>query len=392
MRSARPPSTIQPEHLARCGVKYRMKLDRRSLLKGMAASMALSACSRVKKPLARPRRILILGGTGFVGPAIVTAALARGHVLTLFNRGKTNPGLFPAVETIVGDRIASLDSLKGRKWDAVIDTWAPGPTLVRRAAELLRHQVDQYVFLSTISVYKLGKDALDERSPVLPLPPGVEIGKPLKIDVTTYGPLKALAEQAAEEAMPGRTTRLRAGLIVGPGDPTDRFLYWPLRLERDGEVLVPGVPSDPMQFIDVRDVAEWMVNAIENQHTGLYNVVGPPEPTIGAVLAKMQSALGGNARLTWVPSAWLEANQAGDWEALPVAVAGDSPTAGFARVSAARALAHGLQLRSPGETAKDTLTWWHSQPRERQTQPRPGLGAAREAELLARWRKSDAGK
>lgn len=369
-----------------------MKTDRRTLLKGLAASIALGACSRMKKAPARPRRILILGGTGFVGPAIVTAAVARGHMLTLFNRGKTNPGLFPGVETILGDRLTSLDSLKGRKWDAVIDTWAPGPTLVRRAAELLRHQVEQYVFLSTISVYKLGRDTLTETSPVLPLPPGVEIGKPLKLDVTTYGPLKALGEQAAEEAMPGRTTRIRAGLIVGPGDPTDRFLYWPLRLLRGGDVLVPGAPTDPMQFIDVRDLAEWIVGAIENQHCGLYNVVGPHEPTIGAVLASMQSGLGSHARLAWVPSAWLEANQAGDWEAFPMTVAADSPTSGFARVSAARALAQGLHFRSPGDTAKDTLAWWHAQPPERQTQPRPGLSEAREAELLALFRKRDAGK
>ena len=371
-----------------------MQIDRRALLKGLAASMALSACSRKKSSPARPRRILILGGTGFVGPAIVTAALARGHILTLFNRGKTNPALFPGVETILGDRVTSLDGLKGRRWDAVIDTWAPGPTLVRRAAELLRNQVKQYVFLSTISVYKLGKDPLDERSPVLPLPPGVEIGKPLKIDLSTYGPLKALAEQAAEEAMPGRTTRIRAGLIVGPGDPTDRFLYWPLRLARGGEVLVPGAPSDPMQFIDVRDLAQWLVSAIEKQHSGLYNVVGPSEPTIGAVLEKMQSGIGRSERLTWVPSAWLEANQAGDWDSFPVAVAADSPTSGFARVSSARALAQGLRFRSPGETAKDTLAWWHTQSKQRQAQPRPGLTQAREAELLARWHKGtvDAGK
>jgi 2'-hydroxyisoflavone reductase len=371
-----------------------MNNDRRALLKGLAASLALSACSRFKSSSARPRRVLILGGTGFVGPAIVTAALARGHVLTLFNRGKTQPGLFPGVETILGDRIVSLDSLRGRKWDAVIDTWGPGPTLVRRAAELLRDQVNQYVFLSTISVYKLGRDSLDESSPVLPLPPGVEVGKPLKIDVSTYGPLKALAEQAAEAAMPGRTTRIRAGLIVGPGDPSDRFLYWPLRLQRGGEVLVPGVASDPMQFIDVRDLAQWIVSTIENQRSGLYNVVGPSEPTIGAVLARMQAGLGSSARLTWVPSAWLAANQAGDWEDFPVAVAADSPTSGFARVSAARALALGLRFRSPGETAKDTLAWWHAQPAERQRQPRPGVGEAREAELLARWHKSqnEAGK
>jgi 2'-hydroxyisoflavone reductase len=310
--------------------------------------------------------------------------------VTLFNRGKTNPGLFPDVETILGDRMTDLDRLKGRDWDAVIDTWAPGPTLVRRAAELLRDRVGQYVFVSTISVYELARAPIDESSPVLPLPPGVEIGKPLKIDGKTYGPLKVLAEQAAETAMPGRATAVRAGVIVGPGDPSDRFVYWPLRLARGGDVLAPGVPTDPMQFIDVRDLDEWIVRVVEDKHVGVYNAVGPDQPTIGAVLASMKTALGSDARLSWVPSAWLEKNEVRYWASFPIAVPAEADDSGFAKVSAKKAIAKGLRFRSPGETAKDALAWYRAQSEERRAEKRPGLTAEREAELLAQWHAASA--
>ncbi len=351
-----------------------------------AASPAPSAGKDAAVTPARPKRILVLGGTGFVGPPLVEIARARGHKITLFNRGKTNPGLFPDVETIVGDRITDLDRLKGRDWDAVVDTWAPGPTLVKRAAELLKDRVGHYLFVSTISVYKLTRNAIDESSPVLPLPPGIEIGKPIKIDETNYGPLKALAEEAATSTMPGRATIVRAGLIVGPGDPSDRFLYWPLRLARGGDVLAPGAPSDPVQFIDVRDLDGWMVTAIEQQHTGVFNAVGPSEPSLGPVLAQMGSALGSNARLEWVPHTWLRKNETVGWEHFPVAVPTDDDEAGFARVSAARAIAKGLRFRPSGETAKDALAWYRAQDEARRAKPRPGIAPDREAALLSRWR------
>src|SRR5262249_45963850 len=157
------------------------------------------------------------------------------------------------------------DLLHGRDWDAVVDTWAPGPTLVKRAAELLRDHVGQYVFLSTISVYKLGRDPIDESSPVLTLPPDVTLASIKKIDETNSGPLKALAEQAAEATMPGRATSIRSGLIAGPGDPTDRFTYWPLRMARGGEMITPGSPDDPLQLIDVRDLGAWIITTIEQR-------------------------------------------------------------------------------------------------------------------------------
>lgn len=380
-----------------------MSLRRRGLLEGVFATAALAACSKGSRPPppapraaapspivdapAAPKRILILGGTGFVGPAIVDAARARGHTVTLFNRARSNPTLFRDVETIVGDRLTSdVERLKGRDWDAVIDTWGPGPTLVRKALEVVRDRVGQCVFVSTISVYELGRDPIDESSPVLPLPPGVEIGKPIQDERKAYGPLKALAEREAEKAMPGRTTAVRSGVIVGPGDPTDRFIYWPLRLARGGTVLAPGAPADPAQFIDVRDLAAWIIHAVEQKIVGVYNTVGPTDPSFGASLASMKGALGSDARFEWVPNEWLDANDAGGWGDFPLAVAANGDTAGFARVSAARAVARGLRFRPPGETARDALAWWRTLPEERRARERPGASEAREAELLARWR------
>jgi 2'-hydroxyisoflavone reductase len=358
-----------------------------------AGALALAGCSTTpsaapppRTAVKAPKRILVLGGTGFVGPPFVAAARANGHTLTLFNRGKTHPGLFPDVETIVGDRLTDLDRLKGRDWDAVLDTWPSSPSLVRHAAELLKDHVGQYVFVSTISVYKPTRGALDESSPVLPLPPGIDITKPVKVDENTYGPLKVAAEQAAESVLPGRATVVRPGLIVGPGDPTDRFTYWPLRLARGGDVLAPGAPSDPMQFIDVRDLGTWILGAIEQRYVGVYNAVGPNEPTIGASLAAMKAALQSDARFEWVPSAWLEKNEASGWDNFPVAIAADTEDSGFARVSSARAIATGLRFRPPGDTARDTLAWYREQSEERRAKKRPGVTAEREAELLAKWR------
>ncbi len=344
-----------------------------------ASSVTTAASPAPDRPA--PKRVLVLGGTGFAGPPIVRAAFARGHTVTLFNRGKTNPHLFPDVETILGDRMTQLDLLRGRQWDAVVDTWAQGPTLVQRAAEMLRDEVHHYVFLSTISVYNFGKSPVDEASPVLHLPAGVEVKDIKKVDETVYGPLKALAERAAEEAMPGRTTSVRSGLIAGPGDKTQRFSYWPLRMSGGGEMIVPGAPSDPMQFIDVRDLGEWMITAVEGAIMGTFNAVGPTQPTIGAILADMKTALASAARLTWVDHAWLAKHDAAGWENFPAAVPPDDEMAGFARVSAARAIAKGLRFRSPGETAKDALAWSN----DAHPGDLPGIKREREAELLALW-------
>jgi 2'-hydroxyisoflavone reductase len=372
-----------------------MDLRRRDLLAAVAAGAALAACGsaqsrEAESPATEPapgraKKILILGGTGFAGPPIVEAARARGHTVTLFNRGKTNPGLFPNVETILGDRITQLDLLKGRDWDAVIDTWAPGPTLVKRAAELLRDHVAHYVFLSTISVYRLGKEPIDESSPVLPLPPGVVLGGPLPRDASTYGPLKALAEQAAETAMPGHATSVRSGVIAGPNDPTDRFAYWPIRMARGGEMIAPGARDDRLPFIDVRDLGAWFVMIVEQGHMGVYNAVGPEDPSLGSVLDAVKGSTGPNVRLTWIDEAFLQQNDAAGWDSFPLAVAKGDDEAGFGRVSAARAIAKGLRFRNPGETARDALAWWRAQPEARRAEKHQGLAPEREAELLQRW-------
>jgi len=346
-----------------------------------SATAAARAPSPAPATIAK-KKILVLGGTGYAGPPIVEAAVRRGHEVTLFNRGKSAPGLFPNVETILGDRVMQLDLLKGRSWDAVVDTWAPGPTLVRRAAELLRDRVDHYVYFSTISVYRLTREPLHEGSPLLTLPPGVDVKDIKAIDEKNYGPLKALAERAAEDAMPGRTTSVRAGLLVGPGDPTDRFLYWPLRARAGGPMIAPGKPEDPMQLVDVRDVGAWIVTAIEARHVGAYNAVGPQEPRIGAILDAVREGAGGDARPAWIPHAFLEKNGAAGWESFPVAIDPDGDESGFARVSCARAIAKGLRFRPLAGTTRDAMTWWAAQTAERRAKERPGITREREAELL----------
>ncbi len=350
------------------------------------ASGHRSSKRRHRPLLASRKRILVLGGTGFAGPPIVETARTRGHTVTMFNRGKTNPGLFPGVETILGDRMTQLDLLKGRDWDAVIDTWAPGPTLVSRAAELLRERVGHYVFLSTISVYVLGRDTIDEGSPVLALPAGLSVKDIHKIEPSMYGPLKALAEQAAEAAMPGRATSVRAGVLAGPSDPTDRFTYWPRRMARGGELIVPGAPDDRLPFLDVRDLGAWFVTVVEEGHFGTYNAVGPADPSLGGVLEAVKAATGPSARFTRIDAAWLETNEAAGWDAFPLAVGKNDDEAGFGHVSAARAIAKGLRFRDPGETARDALAWWRAQSGGASRRAAPGhFGCEREAELLQRW-------
>lgn len=384
-----------------------MRLDRRALLRA-AGGLAVAACTPSSSPSAPSvspapsapvsaaapaarKRVLVLGGTGFAGPPIVREALARGHEVTLFNRGKTRPGLFPQVETILGDRMTQLDRLSGRDWDVVVDTWAPGPTLVRRAAELLRDHVGQYVFLSTISVYKLGKDPIDESSPTLPLPAGFELGKKVaSIPPEAYGPLKALAEQAAETAMPGRSTAIRAGVLTGPEDPTDRFTYWPLRIARGGEMIAPGPRDTRMQFIDVRDLGAWIVTVAEQHHVGVYDVVGPDDPALNSVIQGVQAGAGAGAgaKVTWVDEAWLKARDATGWENFPLVVAESDDESGFGHVSAAKAIAKGLRFRPIADTSRDTLAWWNTQTEERRSKQRPGIDAAREAQLLAQWHET----
>ena len=332
---------------------------------------------------ARPLSILVLGGTGFLGPALVESARARGHAVTLFNRGKTNPGLFPDVEQLHGDRDGMLQALAGRKWDVAIDTSGYVPRIVRMSAELLAPAVKRYVFVSSISVYEdATPPGSDETAKVQAL---AHAGSE---DVRKdYGPLKAASERAAEAAMPGRVLVVRPGLIVGPGDPTDRFTYWPVRIARGGPVLAPGDGADPVQVIDVRDLAAWMISMAERGETGVYNAVGPPRRT-GAreFLEAVRAGVGGDATFDWVPWASLEKAGVQPWSDLPAMIPASGEDAGLAQVSAARAVAKGLAFRPLADTARDTLAWWRKLPEERRRKARAGLTAEREADVLARWR------
>lgn len=334
------------------------------------------------------KTILILGGTAFLGPELVEAALARGHTLTLFNRGKTNPQLFPNVEKLKGDRDGDLKALEGRRWDAVIDTSGYVPRIVRASAKLLAPSVKQYIFISSISVYAdASKPGVDEggRLEAVPDPASEDVRK-------YYGGLKALCEQAAEAEMPGRVTNIRPGLIVGPGDPTDRFTYWPVRVARGGEVLSPGTGEDPVQFIDVRDLAEWIILTIEQGDVGIYNAVGPEgRMTMSELLNSCKAASGSDAKFTWADAKFLEAQKVSGWTDMPVWVAPDADSLGFAQFSRDKAMKRGLRFRSVDVTVKDTLEGWKTLPEERRKKLRSGISPEREAEVLAAFHKSAKG-
>jgi 2'-hydroxyisoflavone reductase len=338
----------------------------------------------------KPLRILILGGTGFTGPYQVRYALSRGHKVTTFNRGKTHPGELPnEVEQLVGDRNGQLDALKGRKWDVAIDNPTTLPAWVRDAAQVLKGNVERYVFISTVSVYADTSKGVDETAPLAKYEgadPYKETLEAMKASgYKTYGPLKALSEKEAEKWFPGKTLIIRPGLIVGPRDDTDRFTYWPVRIDRGGEVLAPGNPGDPVQFIDARDLAEWTIRMAENRHTGIYNATGPSKPLgIGDMFDEIKGALNSNAEFTWVAASFLAQQKVEAWSDMPV-WAGDE--LGLARTKIDHALAKGLTFRPLAETARDTLAWFKSQPQDRQSKLRAGLTPEREAEVLAAWHK-----
>lgn len=369
-------------------------MDRRRFIKISAATALATRATTTthlfaeQKP--KPMRLLILGGTGFTGPYQVQYALSRGHKVTTFNRGKTHPGELPGgVEQLVGDRNGNLDALKNRQWDVVIDNPTTLPAWVRDVAQVLKGNVDRYVFISTISVYGESKQGPDETAPT----EKYEGADPYKETIEavrasgfkTYGPLKALSEREAEKWFPGKTLVIRPGLIVGPRDESDRFTYWPVRIDRAGDVLAPGKPTDPVQFIDARDLAEWTIRMAENRETGTYNATGPANPFgVGAMLDGIKTALKSDAKFTWVNEEFLTEQKVQPWSDMPVWTGKDDAVA---RTNISRALSKGLTFRPLDVTARDTLAWFKSLPPERQSHPKAGLSSEREAEVLAAWRK-----
>jgi len=327
-------------------------------------------------------RLLVLGGTVYLGRHLVDAALARGHEVTLFNRGRTNADLFPEVERIHGDRDGGLDALAGRTWDAAIDTCGYVPRIVRASAERLRDAVEHYTFISSISVYADGARAGQDESGAV---------EKLEDETTEevrahYGGLKALCEPAAEEAMPGRVLHVRAGLLVGPHDPTGRFTYWPRRVAEGGEVLAPGDPARAIQFIDTRDLAAWIVRMAEMRRAGTYNATGPEGggTTMGAVLEECVRVSRSDARFTWIDEPFLLERSVTPWTELPLWVTPDS--SGIMAVDLRRALGEGLAYRPVAETIRDTLAWDRARPEPGAAPPGIGLAREKEREVLATWR------
>lgn len=329
------------------------------------------------------RTLLILGGTGFIGPHLTQAAQSAGWQVTHFNRGRSAAARIAGVETLMGDRAGRLDSLRGRRWDAVIDDTGYIPGQVRRSSELLAPDVGYCLFVSTISVYADLSKPTDESSPT------VRLSDPETQDSNQnlYGGRKILCEQAAMTAFRGRGCVVRPGYIVGPLDPTDRFTYWPVRASKSGEMLAPGSPTDPVQVIDVRDLAHWMMRLVDTRAMGIFNAISPPRRfTMGALMrACLSASPAAHTRVTWVPARFL----ARQWEPeeldLPpwLPPTGDTAFAGL--IATRRAQAAGLQVRPLADSVRDTLAWFQSLPAERQAQLRAGLDAAKEAATLRQW-------
>lgn len=339
-------------------------------------------------------KLLILGGTLFMGRHLVDAALARGHELTLFNRGRHNPQLYPQVEKLKGDRDSDLSALQGRRWDAVIDTCGYLPQQVQATARLLSASVGHYTYISTISVYSeqnppgvdesgalqmLNREQLSELA-------GVKLLDARAVEKygAFYGPLKRLCEQAAEEALPGRVLNIRSGLAVGPLDYRDRFTYWVRRVAQGGEVLAPGRPARPVQFIDARDLAEWTIRLIEKQETGIYNATGPDyELNMRRFLEECISATTSSARLTWVSNEFLSQAGVKAMTEVPMWHPKESRVVALSTANCRKAFAAGLRFRPLAETIHDTLAWQATRPTTESLSV--GLAPERERQLLEDW-------
>jgi 2'-hydroxyisoflavone reductase len=345
------------------------------------------------EPADKKLDVLILGGTGFIGPHQVRYAQARGHKVTIFNRGRTRPDLFPNVEALRGDRDPEvnegLTALEGRKFDVVIDNSGYIPRLARASAELLKDNVSRYLFISTISVYAANDTPnADESAAVGTLDdPTVE-----EVTGVSYGPLKAYCEQAVQEVYGDRATIVRPGLIVGPGDPTDRFTYWPIRVDRGGEILAPGDGTTLTQFIDARDLVAFTIHLLENDTGGVYNATGPESHlSMAEFLYGLRAVTTGNIQFTWASADFLAEQQVAPWGQMPCWIPDEGEYAGFGSRDISAAVAQGMTFRPLAETARDTIHWWKSLPEDRTATMRAGLTPEREAEVLAAWHESQAG-
>ena len=330
-------------------------------------------------------KILILGGKRFLGIALVEALLKAGHKPTLFNRGKTNPELFPKVKTLIGDREKDLSALKRRKWDAVIDTSGYLPRVVRESAKMLSNKCPTYVFISTVSVYNDFRNPdIDETAPL------AELEDPTDEDTTgkSYGPLKALCEYEIQQNFKGNLIVVRPGLIVGPNDPTDRFTYWPWRVAQGGKMLTPGPPSADLQFIDVRDLTDFILTLTQQDAGGVYNAVGPRNPAnFGSLLVACREAAGSDASFVWADEHFLLEKRVKPWVDLPLWLPNSDPNfAGFNSINNTKAIKAGLTFKPLSETVSDTLDWIKTRPPVKKL--KVGLGLRKEASLIQEYEAS----
>jgi 2'-hydroxyisoflavone reductase len=339
-----------------------------------------------------PKRILVLGGSGFIGPHMVRYAVERGHEVSIFTRGRRQVDLPAGVERLVGDRNDDHTALEGRTWDVVLDNNAQDYRWVQKSTALLADAAEQYVFVSSISAYALegfgwdradqvmAEPLVDEDYPRIDPPAGWADG-----DDAPYGLMKTLGEDIAHAAFPGRATIVRPGLIVGPGDTTDRFTYWPVRLDDGGEVLVPGNPDHANQVIDQRDLTEWIVRLAEAGTTGDFNATGPGERmSMGSMLQQIGSVIESEYELTWVPEAFLEEQGVRPWTDLPAWIPGDP----LMFVDVRDAVAAGLTYRPLSVTSRDLLAWDKARPAEERANRRFGMPREREREVLDAWHAS----
>ena len=330
-------------------------------------------------------KILILGGTKFLGRHLVELALARGHEVTLFNRGRTNPTLFPNVETIHGDREHDIEKIAGREWDAAIDVAGYLPRIVRLAAEGLEAAVKRYVYISSISVYAgFQKIGINESDPVGKL----EDESVEQITEETYGPLKALCEKTVQDLYGNRALIIRPGLIVGPNDPTDRFTYWPVRVKHGGDMIAPDRPGTPIQIVDVRDLSAFIIKLIEENASGIYNATGPDyELSLGEMLDACKRVTGSAAAFHWASVEFLKEHEVAPWSDMPVWIPDTEEDAGFSRVDVSKAIDAGLRFRPLEDTIRDTIAWVETRPADHEW--RAGLNPDREKELLALLKRND---
>lgn len=361
-------------------------ITRRHVIQVGALLAAQTALSRVATSEAKVKTLLILGGTGFIGPHLTQEAMRRGWKVTHFNRGKRDPDGVPGVETIIGDRNGQLDGLRGRKWDAVIDNSGYVPKYVKMSSDLLALNTGHCVFVSSISAYAGFAKPNDESSPTGKLSdPNIE-----EVTAETYGPMKALCEQYVRDAFGARASIVRPGYIVGPLDPTDRFTYWPVRASRGGEMLAPGTPRDPIQVIDARDLTAWMLKLADSHATGNFNAVCPPGAlTIGDIIAASQreSAQAGTI-ITWVSEDFLAENWKPEELDLPPWSPMKGDYAGASLTAMTRAAKTGLKSRPLQQTVHDTMEWFRTLPADRQAKLKAGLDPKKETETLAAWHKS----